>query len=93
MNSSSLIEYVKNVVNVSSFEPLYLLAATWVDVMPRPAVNFSNDVITAITFTFIYNCACVHVYVRAYVCACACMFDWNLLKILGNSKYKIVHAI
>ncbi|BFZ06350.1 hypothetical protein BsWGS_09389 [Bradybaena similaris] len=43
MNSSSLIEYVKKVVNVSSFEPLYLLAVTWVDAMPRPAVNFSND--------------------------------------------------
>jgi hypothetical protein len=43
---SSLIEYVRTVVNNSDFQPLYAVAVTWVNAVPRPALTYPNDAAT-----------------------------------------------
>ncbi|CAG5126268.1 unnamed protein product, partial [Candidula unifasciata] len=41
--SSSLIEYVKGTIKNPDFEPLSVVAATWVNAVPKPANDFPKD--------------------------------------------------
>uniref|UniRef100_A0A0B7A1B8 EGF-like domain-containing protein n=1 Tax=Arion vulgaris TaxID=1028688 RepID=A0A0B7A1B8_9EUPU len=42
--SAKLYDYMKNIINESNFEPLYIVVLTYQNVMPSPAANFSKDV-------------------------------------------------